>query len=243
MSRKLLAATVVLFAITEAAGAADLPSRAPPPDFVPPPPPLMFTWTGVYVGLEVGGQFGTSSVNDSFTGAQTSFHPGGIVGGGYAGYNYQINQIVFGLEGDVDGSSYHGSGFDMVTGATHSTREPVEGSVRGRLGFAWDRVLIYGTGGVAFASVRDDTSFGVPPNDTFNNGRVGWTVGGGAEYAFGPNWSVRAEYRYTDLGHVNEFEANTTGDSVTKHETDNKVLVGISYRFGAPPPAPVIAKY
>jgi outer membrane immunogenic protein len=74
---------------------------------------------------------------------------------------------------------------------------------------------------------------------------VGWTVGGGVEYAFDPNWSIRAEYRYTDFGGFNEYLVNTyPGDYVHLHVYDNEVEVGFSYKFDMfAPPAPVVAKY
>jgi outer membrane immunogenic protein len=243
MIRKFLVSTVALVAVSGTAFAADLPSRAPPPVYVPPPP--IFTWTGFYVGIEAGDQFGRSSTGIiAGPGAQPTYFPNGFVGGGYAGYNYQINQFVVGIEGNVDGSTYNGSAVDGVTGALRSTREPVDGSVRGRIGYAWDRVLFFGTGGVAIADIRNQTSLG-GLTDQFNIGRVGWTAGGGIEYAIDNNWAIRGEYLYSDYGHITEFEATTTGDTIRKHETDNKAMIGLSYKFGppAPPPPPVISKY
>jgi outer membrane immunogenic protein len=243
MFRKIISSSVLLAALSGTALAADLPSRAPPPVYVPPPP--IFTWTGFYVGLEAGDQFGRSSTGIvTGAGAQPSYFPNGFVGGGFAGYNYQISQFVVGVEGNVDGSTYRGSGVDTVTGAVRSTREDVDGSIRGRVGYAWNRILIFGTGGAAIASIRNTTTLG-GAIDQFDTTRVGWTAGGGLEYAIDNNWAIRGEYLYSDYGHITEFEATTTGDTINKHETDNKVMLGVSYKFGppAPPPPPVIAKY
>lgn len=242
MIRKILASTVALVAVSGTALAADLPSRAPPPVYVPPPP--IFTWTGVYVGLEAGDEFGTSRISGLATGPQPNFSPNGFIGGGFAGYNYQINQFVIGVEGNVDGSTFNGSGLDTTGLVTRSTQEPVSGSVRGRVGFAWDRLLIFGTGGVAIADFKNTTTFGAA-TDVFNVGRVGWTAGGGVEYAIDNNWAIRGQYLFSDYGHMTEFEATTTADTITRHETDNKVTVGVSYKFGPPPPPPppVISKY
>ena len=246
MLRKFLVSTVALVAVTGTAFAADLPSRSAPPVYVPPPP--IFTWTGIYVGAELGYQFGTANAFDQgpfFPGIVPSYHPSGVIGGGYVGYNWQISQFVIGIEGNVDGSSYNGSVVDGA-GFLNRTREPISGAVRGRIGYAWDRVLFYGTGGVAFASIQNstfDTLTGLA--DSGSTGRVGWTAGGGVEYAIDNNWSVRADYRYTDYGHYTVFEANTSGDLVRQREFDNKVMAGISYRFAPPPPPPppVVAKY
>ena len=248
MLKRILTVTTALFALGGAAYAADLPSRSAPPVYVPPPP--IFTWTGVYLGGQIGYQWGKSSTGLTAAGGtlgEPGYSPNGVIGGAHIGYNWQVAQFVLGLEGDVDGAGYRGSAVDAGTGLLFTTRETVEGSVRGRIGYAWDRVLIYGTGGVAFASIRNGyTNQITGASDTFTTGRVGWTAGGGLEYALTNNWSVRAEYRYTDFGSYSQFLANSTVGtfSARKHETDNAVRVGFSYKFdtlAAPPP--IVAKY
>jgi outer membrane immunogenic protein len=248
MSRNLFLSAALLIGFSGSAFAADLPSRAAPPVYLPPPP--VFSWTGVYIGGQIGYQWGTSSTT-ALTAvgpqSQASYSPNGVVGGAHIGYNYQIAQFVLGLEGDVNGSGYQGSGFNNAGIVQHSTREDIQGSIRGRVGAAWDRALIYATGGVAIGSLHNsylNTSDG--RSDTFDTTRVGWTVGGGVEYAITNNWSLRAEYRYTDYGHYNDFLANSTAGTVTarKHETDNMVTAGFSYKFDMfAPPGPVVAKY
>jgi outer membrane immunogenic protein len=234
MLRKILMTTVIFFGAVGAAWAADLPNRKEAPAYMPPPPPPpIFTWTGLYIGGQVGYEFGKSEASNGVN--YESISPSGVVGGAHIGYNYQVAQFVFGVEGDVNGSNYHGSTFD------YSTRQDIDGSIRGRVGVAWDRTLIYGTGGVAFANFKNDYSnaFGY---DSLNTGRVGWTVGGGIEYAIDNNWSIRAEYRYTDFGHFNQFSPNVAG-LVDRRETDNRVQVGFSYKFDMFGPSPVVAKY
>jgi outer membrane immunogenic protein len=268
--RKALFATAALIALTGSALAADLPTTKGPPVFAPPPP--VFTWTGPYVGAQVGYEWGRTSgalldPASTFIEGLPSYDASGVVGGAHIGYNYQISQFVLGIEGDVEGSSYSGSGA-LATGlpfTSYTTRIPIQGSIRGRVGVAWDRVLFYATGGAEFADIRNTFASpgfpggiagfpGVAPiiipavpagSDSFSNGRVGWTVGGGVEYAIDPNWSVRAEYRYTDFGTFNEYLVNTyPGDYVRLHIYDNEVEVGASYKFDlAPPPTPVVAKY
>ena len=179
MYRKFLLASVGAIALTgSAALAADLPSRAPPPVYLPPPP--IFTWTGFYIGGQVGGAWGSGSGRfhafdpDTNTFVDTSFggNPSGVIGGGHVGFDYQIpgwnwfssSGVVIGVEGTVDGTSL--SRTTVVTfpgdfgGGTLSahTSADIQGSIRGRLGIAWDRVLIYGTGGVAFAGVNSDVT-------------------------------------------------------------------------------------
>ncbi len=218
MYRKFLLASVGALALTgSAALAADLPSRAPPPVYLPPPP--IFTWTGIYVGGQIG--YAWASGNNDFTGFDPFFGPGGtfisstiggnpsgVIGGAHVGYNYQINQWVVGLEGSVDGTSLSNTAaafFPDGTTITAQSRADIQGSIRGRLGIAWDRALIYATGGVAFGGFNTNVSIantgflngGVPffANGSVSSTRVGWTVGGGIDYAITNNWSVFAEYR------------------------------------------------
>ncbi|MGO9006473.1 MAG: outer membrane protein [Beijerinckiaceae bacterium] len=248
MFRKFLMSTAAVVALGGTAFAADLPSRAEPPVYIP--PPAIFTWTGIYIGGQVGYQWGTSatqaySLATGVLGAvQNNYSPDGVVGGAHLGYNYQFSQFVVGLEGDIEGSSYNGSGPSLSGAYTFTTREPVEGSIRGRVGVAWDRALVYATGGAAFGDFRH-TYTGPLGFDSLSTTRIGWTVGGGVEYAVTNDWSVRAEYRYTDFGYFNDPLLNSSGGLIgdRKHETDNAVRVGFSYKFGEPPPAPVIAKY
>jgi outer membrane immunogenic protein len=248
--KHILLSTAALLPMTITAYAADLPSRYPPP--VAPAP--IFTWTGFYAGGQVGYQWTTSSSGRTYftaTGAPTpgyaNYNSAGVIGGGHVGYNYQINQFVLGIEGDVEGSTFYGSGPYASAAYRFLTTIDVQGSVRGRLGYAWDRLLIYGTGGVAFASVKDSyTNYAsTGGTDIITSGRTGWTVGGGFEYFFRPNWSIRGEYRYTDLGHANDILANSSGGTIgdRRHETYNTARFGVTYHFSMFAPAPVVAKY
>jgi outer membrane immunogenic protein len=135
--------------------------------------------------------------------------------------------------------------------SSFTTHIPVQGSVRGRLGYAFDRILVYVTGGAEFADVQNTFSsrgiIGAFPGgtDSFSSVRTGWTLGGGVEYAIADNWSLRAEYRYTDFGRYFDYFANTyPGYFLGMHLTDNSVRAGFSCKFDlAPAPLPVVAKY
>jgi outer membrane immunogenic protein len=118
-------------------------------------------------------------------------------------------------------------------------------SIDGRLGIAFDRVLFYGIGGVAFTNTKF-TALGA--NYTGNS--TGYDVGGGIEYAFLPNWTVRAEYRYYDFGRTAFTPAALIGIQVAPVPTNNRLSksdnvfrVGLDYKFGAPAPVAVVAKY
>ncbi|MBO0733846.1 MAG: porin family protein, partial [Methylocapsa sp.] len=193
-----------------------------------PPPPPAFTWTGLYFGAQIGGVWGHDPVfwsgisndDERAFGAFTD-SPSGVIGGVHAGYNLQYNPwLVFGIEGSVDGTSLNrtvavpvnDAFFDTPGVITSTTQASVQGSLRGRLGIAFDRLLVYGTGGVAVTNpnttIIDTTGFftGVPgTNSTFTNVRAGWTAGGGIEYAVADNWWVRAEWRYSNFGTTTDF--------------------------------------
>jgi outer membrane immunogenic protein len=239
-----------------------------------PPPVPIFTWTGLYVGGQIGYAWGRDPVtwsgisnDDELAGGTFSQTPQGVIGGAHVGYNLQYNQwLVLGLEGSFDGTGLShtlavpvNDVFGDTPGSiTASSRADVQGSVRGRIGIAFDRALIYGTGGVAFTGFTtrlvDTTGFftGSPGTTaSFVNTRAGWTAGGGIEYAVTDNWWVRAEYRYSDFGHTTDFPfagALPFADSFVSlrhHLTENQVQVGFSYRFDwtipAPEPVPAVA--
>jgi outer membrane immunogenic protein len=256
MFRKLFISAAAVVALGGTAFAADLPARSEPPVYVPPPPPI-FTWTGFYIGGQIGYQWGNNSFGTPFPINAAGLVPGmssntlnGVVGGAHIGYNYQISQFVIGIEADVDGTGVHRSSVDPTGTLAASSSIPVEGSIRGRVGYAWDRVLFYGTGGLAIGDLHSSlTNVTTGATDTFNATRIGWTAGGGIEYAVTNNWLLRAEYRYSNYGTISNVDVNGVffGGPFTlhRHETDNAVRVGFSYLFNAPPPlAPaVVSKY
>jgi outer membrane immunogenic protein len=184
-----------------------------------------------------------------------------VIGGAHVGYNLQINQWVVGLEGTVDGTSLSQnvvapfSGNILAGSITGEASSDIQGSIRGRVGVAFDRALIYATGGVAFGGFNANFTNGtaltflpVASTSSLSSTRVGWTVGGGIEYAITNNWSVRAEYRYTDFGTFTDspFANSFTGGFVATanhHITQNQVQIGFSYKFDTWAPAPVVAKY
>lgn len=263
MYRKLLLATAAAAAFAAPALAADLTRQPPPPPYIPPPP--VFTWTGVYIGGQVGGAWGAG--NNLFTGftpggafidSNIGGNPSGVIGGAHLGYQVQINQWILGIEGSVDGSSLSKTvtvGFPDGTSLTANTSADVQGSIRGKLGIAWDRFMIYGTGGVAFGGFNTDLSVagtglaGVPFFSTLSvsNTRVGWTAGGGIQYAVTPNWWVFAEYRFSDFGTLNNgaFPGLAAGAFFNDSHRiqENQVQAGFSYKFDILPPPPVVAKY
>lgn len=236
MIRRLLLPMAAAAGLAGPAIAADLPYGQAPAAYTPAP---IFTWTGFYLG----GQLGYAWVGEKLNGwgpyygfSGVNYTSNGVIGGAHAGYNLQFNQIVLGLEGDVEGTGVNRSyGFGAVT---YGSQVPVEGSIRARLGFALDRALFYVTGGAAFAGVTNTYQSWLGYN-SIGRSLAGWTIGGGLEYALFNNWSVRAEYRYADFGSTTDYPyAAVPGGGVTHHVTENAVRAGFSYKFdglfGAP---------
>ena len=225
MTRILLAACAVVVALAQPSFAADLARpvyKAPAaPYFVAP-----FSWTGFYVGINGGYGWGKSDWSSTAGTANTT--PKGWLVGGTLGYNLQTGVWVWGLEADIDFSTMDGTnvGTGICAGGGCETKNTWFGTGRGRIGYAAGRFLPYITGGAAFGDVKMTTAAGMSTTDT----RVGWTVGGGLEYAFLGAWSAKVEYLYADLGNAT-CEAATCGvDTEVSYKT-NIVRAGINYRF------------
>jgi len=221
ISRALSVSAFLIAAPLSAASAADMPLKAPPP-----PPAPVWSWTGFYIGGNVGGVWGDVSNNwilgSSFTVAAPGilaltnqpFHPSSVIGGAQLGYNYQFNSLVAGLEADISGLHLSSSRTSSLTGigafapgafTTETANSNYLATVRGRLGIAANSWLLYGTGGLAVAHVTytdflNYNNVGATQFAQSSQTRAGWTGGGGAEYAVAKSWSVKAEYLYVDLG-------------------------------------------
>jgi outer membrane immunogenic protein len=211
-------------------------ARAAPPAPVAP----AWSWTGFYLGGDIGDGWGRSTgvLNDGvFNTAPVPYSAGptGVIGGGFAGYNYQISQIVVGVEADWQGATLSGSGSGSTAGFSYTMTTQVSsyGSVRGRLGFALDRWMVFGTGGWAWGDAQTSySSTGFAPfyyNKINGNGR---TAGAGVEYAFTNNLLARVEYRYTDLG-SHSFEALVPcacGENGNRISI-NDLRLGLAFKF------------
>jgi outer membrane immunogenic protein len=253
--KKLLLGLAATTALITPVLAADLPAPNSPVYYKAPPPPV-FSWSGCYIGADVGGGFVRDSDHEHtaaggaspFSPAPTNTaNPGGVIGGGYLGCNYQFSShVVIGAEGDgqfagIRGGTaqFPGSAPPGLPNDFYETRSNAQGSIRGRLGYGFDRVLLYATGGVSFAQITEHDVQGFGPlagtfNDTSTT-RTGWTVGGGLEYAFLNNLIGRVEYRYSDFGTFS-YSPPIFAPFVENHRiTENQVLVGLSYKFGGGP--------
>ena len=248
-------ASVALLA-SIAARAADLPpAPAPlpraPVAYIPAAP--VFTWTGFYIGGNLGAGRNHGTIADTFglynwgVNNQTTF-----VGGGQVGANYQFNSFVVGVEGDFDWfANNNNSGGGTAIAGLGGVGTTISGSnngrwlttVTGRLGYAFDRVLVYAKGGGAWVGSNNLTLLNVGTGATvsFGNGNTntGWVVGGGLEYAFFNNWTAKVEYDYVGLNSFNftvpaTFPGGVAGDTfVTSSRNIQMVTVGINYLFNA----------
>jgi outer membrane immunogenic protein len=225
MKRAFLA-LISLAALTGMAAAADLPPRpAPAPYYKAPVMAPIYNWTGFYIGINGGGGFGRSAW-DPTGGFNTS---GGLVGG-TIGYNYQAGQAVFGLEGDIDWANINGtstSGLCSPAGFSCTTKNTWLSTVRGRAGFAADRILFYGTAGGAFGEIQESGA-GLTSNN-FN--RFGWTAGAGLEGALTDNLTARIEYLYVDLG-SGSCTLVCFGTTTNVSFKTSLVRAGLDFKFG-----------
>ena len=252
--------------------AADLPARmyskVPAPMLSP-----AYNWSGFYVGVHAGYGFGdndtVSTVGQpplgtlpptnilNVTGGARPGSVGldrdGFVGGGQIGYNWQTGpNWVFGFETDISYTDFNTSRTVITSplagpgslSNTFSSNMDYFGTVRGRLGYSWDRTMVYATGGLAYARIENSAQFtGTAGQLQFvassDRTKTGYTVGGGIEHAFSPNWSMKAEYLYYDLG-SNTLAVNVIPGSLgggtgydTRFDHDGHIVrAGLNYKFG-----------
>jgi outer membrane immunogenic protein len=252
MTKFALLATVIFSVVSAGiASAADLPPRPAPlpapiaraPVFVEP----AFTWTGCYIGAHGGYAWGQTKHTNNTNGSSGHDDLNGGLAGGQLGCNYQTGAFVIGLEGDASWASLSGSGprADISSaplaqpGVVHSKIDAL-GTIAARLGFAIDRTLLYIKGGGAFAVEKHWATLDLTGETLFTTDRYtrwGWMAGAGIEYAFTPNWSVKAEYNYMDLGKKSpEFCTAATGANCNAPTSISQnlhvVKAGVNFRFG-----------
>jgi outer membrane immunogenic protein len=242
MKKLFLAGIAMAMLVAASARAAEypaMPQAYPPP---PPPPPLLlptYSWTGCYIGGNVGGvwvrkAFTASGLIGAPVGTSLASHDANsFLAGIQGGCNYQVAGWVFGAQADFDWTNAMSSHFDpFVVGL----RTRSLGSVTGRIGYAWDRLLGYAKAGGAWE--RDEYLIqGLFMLATAAETRSGWTVGAGFEYGITYNLSGFVEYDYYGFGTVAvPFAAGTLAlGNVDIRENAHVVKVGLNWRFGTPP--------
>jgi len=218
MRKIVLASTGILTVVLGigSAYAADIAPRARMPARQE-PRYLPYNWTGAYIGINGGGGWGRSDFSAPISSG--SFNTSGGLVGGTLGYNWQSGPAVFGLEGDLDWSNIRGS---TACGATScETHNSWLSTVRGRLGYAMDRVMPFVSGGLAVGDIRTSIA-GV---GSANTTKAGWTIGGGVEAAVAPHVTAKIEYLYVDLG-----RGGSVAGSDARFDS-HVVRAGLNYRF------------
>jgi outer membrane immunogenic protein len=211
---KLAGSVAVAALVSNAALAADAVEAPPaPPVAAPVIVAEPSSWSGVYVGAFGGYNWGT------FDSTAGDIDADGWSGGGFAGYNMQSGSFVYGLEGDIGYSGVEG----RLAGTTVDAKQTVFGSARARVGYAFDPLLIYGTGGLAItgAEVTDGVA-------TDSNTHLGWTVGAGADALITQNVFGRVEYRYSDYG---SKDFTLSGGTVSSGFNAHTVNAGVGVKF------------
>ena len=273
-------ASAMLMGSIGSAYAADMAVKARP---LPPAP--VWTWTGFYIGGNVGGAWNDTRDTISPTGCFVNpailcggpltnnplrtdvfnMRGSGFIGGGQAGYNWQSGRFVGGIEGDIQWVGINDSVFvnrplaaPLVGNIIHGETDKNDwlGTLRARAGVTvTPSFLVYATGGLAVGRIRSATTVAfTAAGDTYvgtnDETRVGWTVGGGGEWMIAPQWSIKAEYLYVDLGKSTYTDACITPAVCAAfaqpptYQTELRVhehiaRVGLNYHFGGP----VVAKY
>jgi outer membrane immunogenic protein len=194
--------------------------------------PTSIDWTGFYAGLQLGGAFGSAQWTNPFSNKGDDPTSDSVIGGGQIGVNWTRDSLLLGAEADFAWTDLKGTASNG--GFSHSVGSHWLALVTGRLGYAINQYVVYAKGGAAFAEERNKV---VTPAGTLADSgsttQVGWTVGGGIEYAFAPNWSAKVEYDYADLPSRNIVLAGPGlgGHPANVDFTIQKVVGGVNYRF------------
>jgi outer membrane immunogenic protein len=254
---RILIVAVASIIIASRASAADLPVPAgPAPAYIPVKAP--YDWGGGYIGINGGYGFGQSQwsdiLNPSGAASTGDFHLSGASVGVTVGVSGQFGAFVLGVEGDFDwqrvsgtsGSTFCGSIISSTAvaataaGLNCRTESDWVGTIRARFGYAWDRILLYGTAGGAGANVQAGLS-GLPRQ---GRDQFGWTAGAGLEVAIADNWTVKVEYLFVDLAKAScnqscgfDVAATATPTPATSANigvnfNENIIRAGLNFKFG-----------
>src|SRR5450631_2982803 len=255
--KSIFVAAAAFVGLASTAFAADMPMAAPytkAPVFAP----VVFSWTGCYIGVEGGGNWGQSQQtarSGDFVGSPITgnFNLSGGIVGGTLGCNYQVSNVVLGIENDYSWTNKQGTAQNLAPftpGFASSTREKWIDTLRGRAGFAMDRVMIYGTAGAAFAGsdvTVSNPAFGAVTN---TQTRTGWVAGVGGEWAaLVDSWGAvtfKLEYLHADFGTKQYFTTPTALGPATVVArdvklTDDMVRAGVNVKLNWG--GPIVAKY
>jgi outer membrane immunogenic protein len=237
MNRTIAAAAIAFGVLAQPALAADIP---PAPAYKAPVILPSYNWSGFYLGGHGG--WGTGGASGSSAGFSRDFDIDGWFGGGQLGYNWQGagSPWVFGIEADLSAGDINGSQTAFST--TVSSSLDLFGTVRGRIGYAFDRAMVYGTGGWAWG--KNEVTLTTPVLGAAVSDKAslsGWTVGGGVEWALVDSWTAKVEYLYLSYSSSDALSNWVVGGLNTDVD-GHTIRFGLNYRFGGGK-APVVARY
>ena len=224
--RSIVLATAAL-ALALPAHAADLAVKAPAP-----PPPAAYSWAGFYAGVNFGFATTSEQVNTPFGSSSTD--PSGAIGGGQIGYNFQLAPAwLLGIEGDIDGTSVHGTTSAVGPSAlTITSNHNWYATLAGRVGYVAGPWLFYGKGGGAWmgADYQLQVNSGVGGAASVSSTRSGFVAGAGVEYQIMPKWTFKVEYDYLGFGTSN-VNFTPVGIGTTIKTDVNEIKLGANYHF------------
>lgn len=216
-----------------------------------PPAAALYNWSGFYAGVFAGGAWGRNKLHDldgyNAPGGDFDFNSSAFLGGLTIGNNWQVNHLVYGIEGEIGylGFDKH-SQFPPYRGvrgpddSVAGVKSDFYASLTGRIGYAFDNWLIYAKGGAAGLNTKVSFTDTDPEGTTLISGttksgfKVGFTVGGGVEVGITPNWSIKAEYMFADFGHLNHTATSFDGTEYRFSQDLSEVhtvKIGLNYKF------------
>jgi outer membrane immunogenic protein len=202
------------------------------------------SWSGFYIGANAGYAWSPNNNQLALLGDfPTGLSPEGGFVGGQIGYNWQFGRVVVGAEADLQGADISDRVQDLNFGDNFHSRLDWFGTVRGRLGYAFDRTLVFATAGFAFGGVHNNVDGAILPGSPykFDGTATGYVLGAGVEYKLNPAWSVKGEYQYINLG-TNDptnpvglpYSGIGGGGNATVHDDEyHSFRLGVNYRFGS----------
>lgn len=230
MTRIWTRTSVAALAILATVGTAEAQSRRARAEVVRDPP--VHQWTGFYVGGNIG--YGVAGLTDNAPLAVTT-NMTGAIGGIQAGYNYQINSVVLGIEADIQASGQSATytrTVPIIGNLTVDQRIPYFGTIRGKLGYAFDCgcVMAYGTFGWAYGSYQPSVSaLGVTLSGDYT--RSALVIGAGVEWMVARNWSAKLEALYLDTGDIGSPTSFPVLGQVNMKVRDAVTRIGVNYHF------------
>ena len=233
--KKIVVAALAMSAGILQAVAADLPQR---PVYTPAPVVPVFSWTGFYLGGNIGGAWSSTTVTSNITGANWKPSNSTFIGGGQLGYNYQWpgSNWVIGAEWTFDWGGGDKTS-NVVSTPVGNLQASANGAswlttLTGRLGYAADRWLVYGKGGWAWLeSSARITNLTTGASATADHTSNGWVGGAGVEYAWTQNWTTKLEYNYIGSGNWSSPNTLVAGGNASYKAHIQTLVLGVNYKF------------